>query len=105
MTRKTGLGAASGNYGRRILQVARRATLSLARPYADAMDRASFTAAFGAPSSLGRFKSLAGGGLGMLGLASLKSLARGMLGTISLPPFGGNEMVGGDGIEPPTLSV
>lgn len=26
-------------------------------------------------------------------------------GTISLPPFGGNEMVGGEGFEPPTLSV
>ena len=38
-------------------------------------------------------------------LAPLKSLSRGALGTISLPPFGGNEMVGAIGIEPMTPPV
>jgi hypothetical protein len=41
----------------------------------------------------------------MLGLASLKSLARGTLGTIISAPFGALMMVGGEGFEPPTLSV
>jgi hypothetical protein len=43
--------------------------------------------------------------LALMGLARFKSLTRGGLGTISRPPSGGREMVGGDGLEPPTLSV
>src|ERR1700761_6535801 len=45
------------------------------------------------------------GGLAIMGLAPLKPLTRGALGTISSAPYGALEMVGGDGFEPPTLSV
>lgn len=40
-----------------------------------------------------------------MGLAPLKPLMRGTLGTIAWSPFGDRAMVGGDGFEPPTLSV
>jgi hypothetical protein len=43
--------------------------------------------------------------IGRLGLAGLSALSRARLGTISSAPFGALEMVGGEGFEPPTLSV
>jgi hypothetical protein len=40
-----------------------------------------------------------------MGLTPLKSLSHGALGTIASAPYGALAMVGGDGFEPPTLSV